>query len=36
MTLSTYNQNEADEALSVLGSFSLEIKGFLKNIGAIL
>jgi nucleotidyltransferase substrate binding protein (TIGR01987 family) len=36
MTLSTHNQNEADEVLSVLGSFSLEIKGFLKNIGVIL
>lgn len=34
ITFHTYNQDEADEVLSVCSAFSLEVSSFLKNIGA--
>ena len=36
MTVHTYNQNEAEEVLSVCIPFSLELKNFLINIGVSL
>jgi nucleotidyltransferase substrate binding protein (TIGR01987 family) len=33
MTVHTYNQNDAEEVLSICESFSLEIKKFLSHIG---
>jgi len=34
ITVHTYNQNEAEEVLSICESFSFEIKSFLVKIGA--
>lgn len=36
ITVHTYNQNEAEEVLSICESFSAEIQNLLKNIGKIL
>ncbi len=36
MTVHTYNQNEADEVLSICVAFSSELRNFLINIGAAL
>lgn len=33
ITVHTYNQEDANEVLSICGAFSSEIKNFLKNIG---